>query len=97
MYDEVVSNITDTVLLKIHDFSENYTCLLPDEIQSLHWTQETVTVYPIDVLRKVNDEIREDHIVFVSDDKLHDVPFVELCDSRLHEHYKNEGYILNMM
>ena len=60
-------------------------------MKSLHWTQETVTVYPIVVIRKVNDEICEDHIVFVSDDKFHDVPFVEFCNSRLHEHFKNEG------
>ena len=53
-------------------------CLLPEEIQSLHWTQETATVYPIVVIRKVEDDIHEDHIVFISNYKKHDVLFVEL-------------------
>ena len=47
------------------------------QMKSLHWT---VTVYPIVVIRKVNDEIREDRIVFVSNDMFHDVPFVEFCN-----------------
>ena len=51
------------LILKIHDFSENYASLLPEEIQSLHWTQATATVYPIVVIRKVEDDICEDHIV----------------------------------
>ena len=91
VYDELVSNLDDQTILKVHDFSENYTCLLPDEIQSLHWTQDTATVYPVVVLRKVNEDVREDHITFITDDKKHDVPFVELCNSQLHEHYKREG------
>ena len=91
IYDEIVSQLDDHTILKIHDFSENYTCLLPDEIHSLHWTQETATVYPVVVLRRVRDEVREDHITFVSDDKKHDVPFVEKCNEWIHAHYKNEG------
>ena len=78
-------------IIKIHDFSENYTCLLPDEIQSLHWTQETATVYPVVVLRRVNGDVREDHITFISNDKNHDVPFVELCNNWLHKHYQDQG------
>ena len=91
VYDELVSNLDDHTIVKVHDFSENYTCLLPDEIQSLHWTQDTATVYPVVVLRKVNEDVSEDHITFLPDDKKHDVPFVELCNSRLHEHYAGEG------
>ena len=57
----------------MHDFSENYTCLLPEEIQSIHWSQEMVTVHPIVVLRKlgedVGEDVREDHITIISDDK----------------------------
>lgn len=91
MYDRMVDQLDDNTILKIHDFSENYTCLLPEEIQSLHWTQETATVYPVVVLRRVNGDIREDHITFVSNDKKHDVPFVEKCNEWMHEHYREEG------
>ena len=89
-YDNILNNLTENMLFKIHDFSENYTCLLPEEIQSLHWVQETATD-PVVVLRKVGDDIREDHLVFFSDDKQHDVPFVEKCNEILHEHYLKEG------
>ena len=59
----------------------------------MHWTQETATVYLLAVLRKRNDDIQEDHMVFclsAMNDKLHDVCFVELCNAHLYEHYKNE-------
>ena len=82
------------MILKIHDFSENYTCLVPHEIQTLHWTQDEATVYQVVVLRQVNDVIWEDHITFISSDLKHDVPFVEFCNDLLHEHFKSEGYII---
>ena len=93
-FDSLVDNLDENSILKIHDFSENYTCLLPEEIQSLHWTQEMATVYPIVVMRKLGDNIREDHLVFISDDKTHDVPFVEKCNEILHDYYAEEGLII---
>ena len=41
-YDNILTNLDQYSTLKIHDFSENYTCLLPEEVQSIYWTQETV-------------------------------------------------------
>ena len=90
-YDKLVPNLNEHNILKIHDFSENYVCLLPEEIQSLHWTQEQATVYPIVVLQKVGEDVREDHLIFISDDRKHDVPFVELCNAMLHKHYQKKG------
>ena len=59
--DNLVNNLNVNSIHKIYDFSENYTCLLPEEIQLLHSVQETVTLYPIVAIRKVGNEIREDH------------------------------------
>ena len=42
-------------------------------------------------MQKVGNEIREDHLVFISDDKKHDVPFVEKCNEILHHHSLEEG------
>ena len=39
-YYELVANLNEHNILNIHDFSKNYTCLLSEEIQSLHWTQK---------------------------------------------------------
>ena len=88
-YDKIIANLNEHSILKIHDFSESYACLLLEEIQSLHWTQETATVYPIVVIKKVEDDIREDRIVFIFNDKEHDVPFVEYCNDILHRYYKD--------
>ncbi len=90
-YEKFISNLKENSIQKIHDFQENYTCLLPEEIQSLHWTQETATVYPIIVLRRVGEDIREDHLTFIPDDKNHDVPFGEYCNDSLHKYYEDEG------
>ena len=53
-FDNLVNNLDKHSILKIHDFSENYICLLPEEIQTMQWTQEKATVYPFVVMRKFN-------------------------------------------
>ena len=79
--------MSDKTIIKIQDFSENYTCLRADEIMSIHWTQELAMVYPVVVLRKVDSVLREDHFTFISYDLTHDVPFVELCNAMIHKYY----------
>ena len=37
-YDKIIASLNEHSILKIHDFSENYACLLPKEMQSLHWS-----------------------------------------------------------
>ena len=37
-FDQAVAGMSDKTIIKIQDFSENYTCLLPEEIMSIHWT-----------------------------------------------------------
>ena len=43
------------------------------------------------MLRKVDSEICEDHFVIISVDTKHDVPFVELANKKIHEHYRELG------
>ena len=44
-------NFKDIIKLKsaevIMDFSENYTCITQDQIQSTHWVNQAVTLHPI--------------------------------------------------
>ena len=54
-YYQAIAGVTNTTIVKTQDFSENYKCLLPEEIMSIHWTQEQATVYPVVVLRKIDD------------------------------------------
>ena len=42
-----------TTYVLVQDLSENYTCLVPDEVQSLHWSQTQVTLFPVATFWKV--------------------------------------------
>ena len=46
-------------------------------------------------MRKIGDDVQEHHLVFISDEKKHDVPFVEKGSEILHSHYLQEGGIIN--
>ena len=64
-------------------------CLVPDEVQSLHWSQTQVTLFPVVTFCKdIKGNLSEDHLVYVSDDKKHDCAFVELVNAKIHEYYK---------
>ena len=92
--------MANSTIVKIQDFSEIYTCLLPEEIISIHCTQEQATVYPVVVLRKIDNVLHEDHFTFISDDMKHDIPFVELCNGMIHTTLKLMSistWILNLM
>ena len=90
-YKKIVANLNEHNIPKIDDFSENYTCLWPEEIESLHWAQ--ATVYPIVVLKEAGD-VREGHLKLISDNRKHDVPFVELCNEILHRHHREKGLLI---
>ena len=75
-FDQAVAGMSDKTIIKIQDFSENYTCLLPEEIMSIHWTQEKATVYPVVVLWKVDSILHEYHFSFISNHVTHDVPLL---------------------
>ena len=64
MLQHLFNTLRENEIVLIQDFSENYTCLLPDEPQSIHWTQQTVTVYPVVALFNKDGKISEDHFVF---------------------------------
>ena len=91
MIEHLERNLSPNEILVIQDFSENYSCLLPDEPQSLHWTTQQATVYPVVVLRSVDAKIVEDHFVFFSDDRTHDVAFVEHCAQTIITFYEQKG------
>ena len=44
---EKMSNFQPIEAIIQVDFSENYACLHQDEIQSAHWYQEQVTLFPV--------------------------------------------------
>ena len=53
VYKQAINNLCPGQIIKVQDFSENYTCLVPDEVQSLHWSQTQVTLFPVVTFWKV--------------------------------------------
>ena len=60
------------------DFTENYSYVLQDEVQSFHWNNNQCTLHPVVVYYKSPDteNLCSKSICVVSDDKEHDVAFV---------------------
>ena len=85
-FDQAVAGMSDKTIIKIQDFSENYTCLLAEQM-SIYWTQEQAKIYPVVFPGKVDGILREDHFTFISNDLTHDVPFVELCNTMIHIYF----------
>ena len=97
VYKQAINNLCPGQIIKAQDFSENYTCLVPDEVQSLHWSRKQVTLFPVVTFRKdINDNLLEDQLVYVSNDKKHDCAFVKLVNAKICEYYKQQGVKINL-
>jgi len=67
------------------DFSENYTCQQQDEVQTAHWNQEQVTIFPV-AIWTINDDQSQKTCrsqVFITDDKNHDKKAVAVFMDRV--------------
>ena len=87
MIDNLLESLRDHELVIVQDFSKNYDCILPDEPQSIHWTSQQPTVYPVVTLQCHKKKSVKDHFVFISDDRTHDISFVEYCADHINEFY----------
>ena len=56
MYKMAVEGLQEGQMIKVQDFSANYTCLFPDEVQSLHWTQTQTILLPVVTFKKADSE-----------------------------------------
>ena len=45
LWNQVEEHLNEKMIVKIQDFSENYTCLLLHEVQSMHWTQNQCSCF----------------------------------------------------
>lgn len=62
--DEANANLSKAEFLTICDFSENYSFVVQDSVQSYHWTNSQATVHPFVTYFKDTDGIIE-HVSFV--------------------------------
>ena len=54
-------------IIVICDFAENYSFVLPDEVQAYHWNNSQCTIHPFVVYYKANGELKHLSFVVISD------------------------------
>ena len=64
-------------VMVLGDFAENYQYLIQEQIQSLHWSKEYSTLYPLVIYYKDADRnLQHYSLCFISDGNTHDTSFV---------------------
>lgn len=70
-------------LVVIADFSENYSFVIQDEVQSYHWTNTQATIHPFTIYHRSNNDTKSENFVIISDCLTHDTSAVHLFQCRL--------------
>ena len=63
--------LSPSEIIIIGDFSENYTCIVQDAIQSFHWVNSQVTLHPFVVYYKYEDILMNKTFCVISDELSH--------------------------
>ena len=75
-FSALIKNAPPESVVMIMDFSENFTCLTQNEVQSAHWSHTQVTLYPFVCFYYCSDcdsqEVVREAIHVVSNDLQHD-------------------------
>ena len=87
-FRHVTQNLPSDWTVFCSDFAENYTCLYQDEAQSAHWSHDTVTLFSIVayIRCKFCELVVTQSMIYVSEDKKHDVHYVQHCISLANEY-----------
>ncbi|KAK3916987.1 Translation factor GUF1-like protein, mitochondrial [Frankliniella fusca] len=80
---QLKNNLSDTTLIVTMDFEMNYSCLIQGEIQSYHWSKKHVTIHPVVIFYKENQEVKHRTIVFISDELDHDADLVQVFEDKI--------------
>ncbi|GBL91138.1 hypothetical protein AVEN_258050-1 [Araneus ventricosus] len=73
-FSKTKDELIEGTAIILANFSENYTCIMQDAIQSVHWKKEQVTIHPF--LAYVND---------TANDKLKPIPMCVISDHLVHD------------
>lgn len=76
-------NLKLNEFLVICDFSENYTFIVQNAIQSFHWVNKQCTIHPFVIYYKNGDKIDHLSVVIIAESLKHDVVAVYLFQKRL--------------
>ena len=97
MYSKICKELDATTVVFVMDFAGNYACVLQDEIQSVHWATEQVTVHPIVAFyycqeHAIPDDfhVTQEAIVIISNDLKHDAHAVDHFQKLALEHLREK-------
>lgn len=77
------TDLDENEVLIVCDFSENYTFIIQDAIQSYHWSNKQCTIHPFALYWKEANESKMLSIVVIADSLKHDVIAVYLFQKGL--------------
>lgn len=77
------TDLKDGEFLVICDFSENYSFVLQDEVQSHHWNVQQATIHPFVIYFNEGMETKHFSFVVISEDLRHDSVAVNLFISKM--------------
>ncbi|GBM76115.1 hypothetical protein AVEN_18946-1 [Araneus ventricosus] len=70
-FSETKDELIEGIAIILVNFSENYTCIMQDAIQSVHWKKEQVTILAY-VKDTANDKLKPIPMCVISDHLVHD-------------------------
>lgn len=77
------NNLIEGEFVVICDFSENYTFILQDEVQSHHWNAQQATLHPFVIYYRQDGKVNHLSFVVISEDLRHDSVSVNLFISKM--------------
>ena len=72
------------------DFSENYKFVVQDDIQQRFYFQKAVTIHPVVIYLKSENQIINANLCFISEDLKHDVPIVKVFIDKILSYTKDK-------
>ncbi|GBM81683.1 hypothetical protein AVEN_92813-1 [Araneus ventricosus] len=73
-FSKTKDELIEGIAIILVNFSENYTCIMQDAIQSVHWKKEQVTILAY-VKDTANDKLKPMPMCVISDHLVHDTTF----------------------
>lgn len=72
------------------DFAQDYSCVIQHEIQSHHWAHKQVTMHPFAIYKEVNNYVKEEGFVAISENKTEDTYAVSLFQEKMTNYLKTK-------
>ena len=76
---ECILQFLEDVVVSVVDFAKNYTFKEQNEVQTMHWYSDQVTIFVHITYVRVAAVVNKFYHFYIYDDKNHDTLFVQHC------------------